>query len=90
MPDIMHQVLGLFSFVNAIWLVSIIGLMCTIKPCLAYVGTGLGQLLLRCGEHVVRLLRTIFVRVVVPMHQAGAWEAVCYYLAFAVAVHSQR
>ena len=62
------RVTGFFSFVNVVWAVSIVGLLATVGPCLAY---AVGPTLLRLAAHVYELI-------LVPLHRIGIFEVAAY------------
>jgi len=78
--SIAQRILGLFSFVNLIWLVSIIGALLTVGPFILYV----------LGAHLAKIATMLYEHVVVPLHKAGLFELLAYALAFLVTAQSCR
>jgi len=76
------RVVGFFSFVNVVWLVSIVGLLATLGPCLAYL---CGPVLLRCAKW---LTTEVLQPVALALHRWGVWEAAAYLLAFLFSAQS--
>ena len=86
----LQRMLGLVSFVNVLWLISIIGLAATAAPAFRYIGSSLCTLLQLLGERIAALAVAFFEWVVLPLHRHGVFEVVAYYFAFALATQSRR
>mmetsp|Transcript_41468 Transcript_41468/g.72829 ORF Transcript_41468/g.72829 Transcript_41468/m.72829 type:complete len:449 (-) Transcript_41468:92-1438(-) len=82
--SIVDRVAGFFSFVNVIWMISIIGVLATIGPCIAYL---VGPFLLRCMES---LYRHVLRPVAIFLHSWGVFEVAAYTLAFAFSAQGCR
>lgn len=54
--SVAQRILGLFSFVNLVWLVSIFGALATLVPFVLYV----------FGEKIAQLLKTLYTELLVP------------------------
>jgi len=78
--SVAQRVLGFFSFVNLVWLVSIFGGILTIGPCVLYV----------FGEALAKMLNSLYRLLLVPMHKAGVFELLAYAVTFLLSVQSCR
>jgi len=78
--SVTQRVLGFFSFVNLVWLISIFGGVLTIGPCVLYV----------FGETMAKLLKSLYESLLVPMHKAGVFELLAYAAAFLLSAQSCR
>ncbi|GMI36746.1 hypothetical protein TrCOL_g6276 [Triparma columacea] len=75
-----QRVLGFFSFVNIIWVISIFGGLLTVGPFLLYV----------FGEQIVKVLKALYTDLLVPMHKLGVFELCAYAFTFLLSAQSCR
>jgi len=85
--SIVDRIRGVFSFVNIIMFVAVIGVVCTVGPCLVAI---LGP----CVEALGRLLLTFIKERVAPilifLHVWGVWELLSYMLIYLLIVQGCR
>lgn len=82
--SIVDRVTGFFSFVNIVWMVSIIGILLTVGPCLAYlIGPFLAKLASALIEHVIAPVATY-------LHRVGFLEFLAFMLALGFSVQGSR
>lgn len=82
--SIVDRVLGFFSFVNVVWLISIVGVIATVGPAIGYL---FGPMLLKLATV---LLNNLLIPVVSLLHRIGAFEVAAYTLAFHFCVQGRR
>lgn len=70
---VLQRITGIFSLVNFLWLVAILGIALTVTPCLALVANPIFLALALLWSHVLRPL----LRALVPLYEPLAY-AVCY------------
>jgi hypothetical protein len=82
--SLMDRVRGFFSFVNVMWLISIVGILCTVGP----------VLVLFFGPLLSRIVSAMVTNVVVPigkaLHKYGVFELFGYMLALAFSIQGSR
>merc|ERR1712032_1520296 len=82
--SIADRVFGFFSFVNIVWLISIVGILATVGPFIAYLA----------GPLLMRLATELFRRVLRPtaraLHDWGVFEVAAYALAFGFSAQGCR
>lgn len=82
--SVVDRTLGLLSFVNIIWLVSIVGILATVGPFVAYI----------FGPFLISIVGRLFNQVILPtikaLHRWGVLEAAAYTVAFAFSVQGSR
>eukprot|EP00746_Dinoflagellata_sp_MGD_P078416 gnl/MRDRNA2_/MRDRNA2_31362_c0_seq2.p1 gnl/MRDRNA2_/MRDRNA2_31362_c0~~gnl/MRDRNA2_/MRDRNA2_31362_c0_seq2.p1 ORF type:complete len:456 (+),score=41.66 gnl/MRDRNA2_/MRDRNA2_31362_c0_seq2:111-1478(+) len=82
--SLMDRVRGFFSFVNIMWLISIVGILCSVGPMLVYIA----------GPMLYRLASAVVTRMVVPigkaLHRWGVFEVCGYMLALAFSIQGSR
>lgn len=82
--SLVDRVLGFFTFVNIIWVVSVVGVIFTVGPCLAYL----------CGSWLMERVAEVFRNIIVPTLQCleawGVLEATAYVLAMAFTAQGSR
>eukprot|EP00667_Euglena_gracilis_P012179 EG_transcript_12487 len=78
---IVSRILGIFNFVNVLWALAIIGILCTLLPALAFL-----------GEPLFRFLVYVFTEVIWPIVIAlkPVFEAAGYAGAYVLAVEAYR
>jgi len=75
-----QRILGFFSFVNIIWVVSIFGVLLTVGPFILYM----------VGEYIAQVLKALYTELLLPMHKLGVFELCAYALAFLLSAQSCR
>ena len=75
-----QRILGFFSFVNIIWVVSIFGGLLTVGPFLIYV----------FGTLISKVLIALYTDLLVPMHKLGVFELCAYAFIFLLSAQSCR
>jgi len=82
--SIADRVFGFFNFVNIVWLISIVGILATVGPFIAYLA----------GPFLMRLATQLFERVLRPtamaLHSWGVFEIAAYALAFGFSAQGCR
>lgn len=82
--SLVDRVLGFFCFVNMIWLVSIVGIVATVGPCVAVM----------CGAILVELVAGLYENLLKPaallLHRTGVLEVAAYALAAAFCAQGLR
>ena len=78
--SVVDRIAGLFSFVNIVWTVAIVGLVATVGPFLAYI----------FGEQLVRIAKALYENVILPTHRVGGLEVLAYALSICLAAQSYR
>lgn len=82
--SVMDKVAGFFSFVNILWLIGIMGILCTMGPC---IGVIIGPML---KEYALALYERILRPTAIFLHELGFWELFAYVLAFLLSVQGAR
>lgn len=78
--SVIDRIMGFFSFVNLVWLVSIIGILATVGPFLAWT----------FGQLALRIARFLYDHVILPGHRVGVFEVAAYALAFGLIAQASR
>jgi len=79
---------GFFSFVNILWLVGTVGILCTVGPCIGHLAWKLcGPLLL---EHAKAFCENVIVPTLRRLHELGVFELIAYELAILLSVEGAR
>jgi hypothetical protein len=81
------RVRGLFSFINLLWLFSIIGIAVSIGPSVYHVLYPLRDLIMRISDWV---FHQIILPVVTRCHSYGIFEALCYTLVYLLIIQGYR
>lgn len=89
-----QRVLGLFTFVNTMWLGAIGGITISVGPVLWHLLKPLRRLFVQLAEKVKTALVWLFEKIVLPtvvrFHEMGIWEALAHGLAFLLTAQGCR